>query len=257
MLLPPEHHIFNPADQSVDKSPCRPCAASEDNIAVKKIVEKPCSSPGSGSIHSEEKPTVRTSEESLLPKKGREKLASLLADLLGFPSADRQPEAKTNSLNLYESMSPRFAPTGTCAPLQDPQQDKRAVIYENCLKCRGESCHPPPRVIPAEMYRNRNISTLQTFPTGLHLKKSPEQEAAANEEMLYQAPSDGSQSVDGQCPYEEMNGPTVTSEGKRPLPQFPLQLTTKLLRFLWCPFPLQSFEMDLLFVSSCCSCYLQ
>ena len=238
MLLPPEHHIFNPADQSVDKPPRRPCAASEDNIAVKKIVEKPCSSPGSGSIHSEEKPTARTSEDSPLPKKGREKLASLLADLLGFPSAERQPEAKTNSLNLYEAMSPRFGNELKPAPFQE---DKRAVIYENCLKCRGESCHPPPRVVPAEMYRNRNTSTLQTFPTGLHLKKSPEQEAAANEAALYQAPSDGSQGADGPCQYEEMNGPTVTSEGKRPLLQFPLQLTTKLPRLLPCPFPLQSF----------------
>nr|XP_033507505.1 protein Dok-7-like isoform X1 [Epinephelus lanceolatus] len=210
-----------PADQSVDKSPCRPSAASEHNIAVKKILEKPCASPGSGSIHSLEKPTVRTSEDSALPKKGREKLASLLADLLGFPSVDRQPEAKTNRLNLYESMSPSFGNelkstlTGTCAPPQDSQQDKRAVIYENCFKCQGENCHPPPRVVPAETYRNRNVSTLQTFPTGLHLKESQEQEVATNEELLCEAASDGSQSVAGQCQYEEMNGQTVTSEDKR------------------------------------------
>ncbi|XP_049923258.1 protein Dok-7-like isoform X4 [Epinephelus moara] len=210
-----------PADQSVDKSPCRPSAASEHNIAVKKILEKPCASPGSGSIHSLEKPTVRTSEDSALPKKGREKLASLLADLLGFPSVDRQPEAKTNRLNLYESMSPSFGNelkstlTGTCAPPQDSQQDKRAVIYENCFKCQGENCHPPPRVVPAETYRNRNVSTLQTFPTGPHLKESQEQEVAANEELLCEAASDGSQSVAGQCQYGEMNGRTVTSEDKR------------------------------------------
>ncbi|XP_049923255.1 protein Dok-7-like isoform X2 [Epinephelus moara] len=208
-------------DQSVDKSPCRPSAASEHNIAVKKILEKPCASPGSGSIHSLEKPTVRTSEDSALPKKGREKLASLLADLLGFPSVDRQPEAKTNRLNLYESMSPSFGNelkstlTGTCAPPQDSQQDKRAVIYENCFKCQGENCHPPPRVVPAETYRNRNVSTLQTFPTGPHLKESQEQEVAANEELLCEAASDGSQSVAGQCQYGEMNGRTVTSEDKR------------------------------------------
>ncbi|XP_044039493.1 protein Dok-7-like isoform X2 [Siniperca chuatsi] len=216
----PEHHIFNPADQSVDKSPCRPSTASEYNIAVNNILEKSCASPGSGNIHSSEEPTVRTSEDSLLPKKGREKLASLLADLLGFPSADRQPEAKT-SLNVYESMSPRFgnehksAPTGTCVPSHDSQQDKRAVIYENCLKCQGEHCHPPPCVAPAEMYRNKNIPTLQTFPTGLHLKRSQEHEVAANEELLYQAHSDGLQSVDRQCQYEEMNGRKVTSEDKR------------------------------------------
>ncbi|XP_042368329.1 protein Dok-7-like isoform X2 [Plectropomus leopardus] len=207
-------------DQSVDKSPCRRGAAREHNIAVKKILERPCASPGSGSSYSSEKPTVRTSEDLPLPKTGREKLASLLADLLGFPSADRQPEAKTNRLNLYESMSPRFgnelksAPTGTCAPSQDSQQDKRAVIYENCLKCQGENCHPPPRVIPAEMYRNRNISSLQAFPTGPHLKGSQEQEVAADEELLYEAEA-GSQSEAGRCRYEEMNGRTVTSEDKR------------------------------------------
>ncbi|XP_037614693.1 protein Dok-7-like isoform X1 [Sebastes umbrosus] len=211
----PEHHIFNPADQSVDKSPCRPCTTSEYGIAVKKM-EKPSS--GSGSIHSSEKPTLETSEDSPPSKKGREKLASLLADLLGFPSADRQPEANTNRLNLYESMSPRFAnelksaPTGTWRPLQDAQQDKRAVIYENCLKCQGEHCHPPPRVAPAVTYHNRNISTLQTF---LHPKKSPEHEAAANEELLHQAPGDGSRSGDGPCQYEETNGRTVSGEDKR------------------------------------------
>lgn len=221
--------IFStPADQSVDKSPCRTITGSEYNIAVKTILKKSCGS---------EKQTVKTSEESLLPKKGREKLASLLADLLGYPSAGREPEAKSNSLNLYESMSPAFgnelksAPTAT--RLQDSQQDKRAVIYENCLKCLREHCHPPPRVLPVEMYRNRNISTNVTE---LHQKTSQQHEGAANEELRYQAHGHGSQSVDGPCQYEEMNGQTVTSEGKRPL-----ELITKLLRRIWYPFPLQSF----------------
>ncbi|KAG8006131.1 Protein Dok-7, partial [Nibea albiflora] len=202
-----------PADQSADKSPCRPNTAAGYNILEKEA----CVSPGSGCVHSSEKP--RRNEDSALPKKGREKLASLLADLLGFPGGDRQPEAKANTLSLYESMSPRFGnelrSTGTCVPSQDSQQDKRAAIYENCFKCQGQHCHPPPRVTPAVMYRNRNISTLQTFPTGLRLRKSQEHEVAANEELLYQALSDGSLSVDGQCQHEEMNGRTVTSEDKR------------------------------------------
>ncbi|XP_062300455.1 protein Dok-7-like [Scomber scombrus] len=203
--------IFStPADQSVDKSPCRTITGSEYNIAVKTILEKSWGS---------EKQTLKNSEESLLPKKGREKLASLLADLLGYPRVGREPEAKSNSLNLYESMSPAFgnelksAPTAT--RLQDSQQDKRAVIYENCLKCIREHCHPPPRVLPVEMYRNRNISTIQTFLTGLHPKTSQQHEGAANEELRYQAHGHGSQSVDGPCQYEEMNGQTVTSEDKR------------------------------------------
>lgn len=230
-----------PADQSVDKSPCRTITGSEYGIAVKTILEKSCGS---------EKQTLKTSEESLLPKKGREKLASLLADLLGYPSAGREPEAKSNSLNLYESMSPVFgnelksAPTGTGTKIQDSQQDKRAVIYENCLKCLGEHCHPPPRVLPVEMCRNRNLSAIQTFLTGLHPKTSQQHEGTANEELRYQAQGHGSQSVDGPCQYKEMNGQTVTSEGKSAL-----QLITKLLRHIGCPFLLQSFEMDPVFSS--------
>ncbi|XP_059210385.1 protein Dok-7-like [Centropristis striata] len=45
-------------DQSVDKSACRPCSASEYSISVKRNVEKPCASPGSASIHSSEEPTT-------------------------------------------------------------------------------------------------------------------------------------------------------------------------------------------------------
>ncbi|XP_076737934.1 protein Dok-7 isoform X4 [Maylandia zebra] len=201
-----------PADQSGDKSPCRP-STSEHTGAEMKIQE---TSPGSEIIHSAGMPTVKMSEESRLPKKGREKLACLLADLLSFPGTDSQPEAKTHRLNLYESMSPAFGNELNLAPavpLQDSQQDKRAVIYENCLKCQGEHCQPPPRAVPAQKWRNRNISPLKSFPTWLHLKKG--QEHPANEELLYQALNDSSQSADGQCWYEEINGSTVTSEDKR------------------------------------------
>ncbi|KAM6960276.1 protein Dok-7-like isoform 1-T1 [Tautogolabrus adspersus] len=191
----PEYHIFNPADPSVDKSPC-----SQKNIV------KSYPSPGL------ETPTARTSEDSLLPKKGREKLACLVADLLGFPSAVRQLEATSNRLNLYESMSSRneliSAASVTCAPSQDARPEKKTVIYENCFKCQGERCRPPPRATPAEMHRNGNIFTLKTFPAGQ--KRSEDQQAAANEAL-----SAGSQSTDGPCQYEEMNGPKVTSEDKR------------------------------------------
>ncbi|KAK5848387.1 hypothetical protein PBY51_006006 [Eleginops maclovinus] len=194
-----------PADQSVDKSLC-----SERTRAARESLDKRCASPGSGSIRSS---ALRTSKEAPLPRKGREKLASLLAELLGFPSSERQPEATTNSLNLYESMSPRFgnelkwAPTGPCVPVQDP--DKREAIYENCFKCRADHCHPPPRVTPAEMFPKRSILTSQTFPTGLHLKRS-QQEAAADEEALHQAPS-----VRSHSQPTEIQVPQVASEDKR------------------------------------------
>ncbi|XP_036968345.1 protein Dok-7-like isoform X4 [Acanthopagrus latus] len=196
-------------DQSVDKPPRTP-SASEYYTAVKEILEKSCSSAG----------RVRTSEDSPLPKKGREKLAGLLAELLGFPSADRQPEAKTDRLNLYESMRPRVGSelqsAPTCAPpTQAPQQHRGAVIYENCFKCQAEHCRPPPRVAPPLMYRSRNLSTLRTLPTAPPLARSREHQAAANEELLHQAHSDGSQRVDGQCQREETNGRTAPGEDKR------------------------------------------
>ncbi|XP_054863895.1 protein Dok-7-like isoform X3 [Amphiprion ocellaris] len=193
-----------PTDQSVDKPPCSP---SESWVT-----------PGSGRIHGIETPTVETSQKSPIPQKRREKLASLLADLLGFSSTDRQPDANTHRLYLYESMRPAFGNElylAPAVPLPDSLQEKRTVIYENCLKCQGERCHPPPRVMPAEMYCNKDISPLQTFQTPLHLKKSPEHKGATDEELLYHGQSDGSQSVDGQLQYEEMNGRTVINEDKR------------------------------------------
>lgn len=246
LILPPEHHIFNPADKSGIKSPCRP-STSEHTGAEMKIQE---TSPGSEIIHSAGMPTVKMSEESRLPKKGREKLACLLADLLSFPGTDSQPEAKTHRLNLYESMSPAFGNELNLAPavpLQDSQQGKRAVIYENCLKCQGEHCQPPPRAVPAQKWRNRNISPLKSFPTWLHLKKG--QEHPANEELLYQALNDSSQSVDGQCWYEEINGSTVTSEGKRP-PSTVSSSTDRKLQILgWFPLFPHSVPFEDLFLS--------
>ncbi|KAF3697940.1 Protein Dok-7 Downstream of tyrosine kinase 7 [Channa argus] len=210
----PKHKIFITADQSVDKSSCRPETGSEYSFALKTFLEKSWAFPVSGSLRS----SVKTNEELPLPKKGKEKLASLFADLLGFPSTDGQPEeAKTHSLNWYVSMSAAFgnelksAPTGTC--VLDSQQDKRAAIYENCLKCQSEHCHPPPRVLPAEIYRNRNTSTLQTLPAGL--KGSQERKASVDEELLHQAPSDGRQCMDRKCQNEEIDGQTEASEARK------------------------------------------
>ncbi|XP_069374671.1 protein Dok-7-like isoform X2 [Paralichthys olivaceus] len=203
-------------DQSVDKSACRPSAASEHGITVRTVQEKLCVSSGSGSFHG-----MMSEEDSPLPNKGREKLSSLLADLLGFPGTDRRPEAKIEKtrLNLYELMSPAFenklktATSGSC--VQDPQQDGRDVIYENCLKCQKEHCHPPPRVVPAEMIRFRNLPTFQSSPSGPHPKRSLQHEAGGNETQLHQGRSDGSRSVDWLRHYEEINGHSVATEDKR------------------------------------------
>ncbi|XP_041842608.1 protein Dok-7-like isoform X1 [Melanotaenia boesemani] len=182
-------------------------------IPVKKILEKSWPSLDSRSIHSTEQTRMKTSEESLQPKRGEKTLFSRLSDLLSFPNADRQPEARAHRLNLYESMSPALGNElnlAPAAPLKDSQQDKRAVIYENCLKCQGAHCHPPLRVMPAKMYSNRDISTFQMFPAGLHLIKSQEHDCAADEKLLHQALRD----VDGQCRYEEMNDQTVNEDKK-------------------------------------------
>lgn len=159
----------------------------------------------------------------------------LLADLLGLPRADRQLEAKSNSLNLYESMSPRneliSAPTVTCAPVQDALREKADVIYENCFKCQRERCQPPPRAAPAEVCPNRNTSTSKTSPA--EKVRSGEREAAANV-----APGDASQSADE---YEEMDGWMEVGEGKRPLHKAP---EVHLHSF----FLFNPFQTDLLFV---------
>ncbi|KAF7665044.1 hypothetical protein LDENG_00157100 [Lucifuga dentata] len=217
-----------PTDQSVDKSPCRLIAPSEYNkmFAVRKIMETQASPGREKHVQSSEMPMMKMREESPLPAKGREKLASLLADLLGFPSSER--ETKTNRLNLYESMSSAFGnelsskPAGRC---HDPnsQQDRSAVIYENCFKCQGEHCHPPPRVTPAERYSSRirpqsrqtSCSSFdQAIPSGTHLKKSLECEAA-HEELHHRAHGHGSWTVDMQRQYEDINDYTVMGEEKK------------------------------------------
>lgn len=208
MKLPPEPHGFN----SMDEPPGRPNTAGEHNAAVRKILENSCAAPDCSS----EKPAARMSEESPLPRTSREKAASFLTEPSGFPPADARPEAATNRPNWYESMSRGFghqlrpAPAATCAPAP---LDLRAVNYENCFKCQGERCHPPPRVARAQMYPNRNVFTAQSSPARPGLKKSQSHDAAANEDLL--AGGDGSQSEAGQRLYEETNG--GRGEGKRPL----------------------------------------
>lgn len=87
-------------------------------------------------------------------------------------------------------------------PLPESQQDKRAIIYENCLKCQRESCQPPPRVMPAKVYQSSVASSSQPLPTGLHLKRRQGGDA----ERLKEA--------EGQSQYDEINGSEV-NEGKR------------------------------------------
>ncbi|MED6250485.1 Protein Dok-7 [Ataeniobius toweri] len=173
-------------------------------LPVKKIQEK--SKASTGCIT--ESPRVQPREESMLPKRGEKKIANLLSDLFSFLSAGGQPHTP----NLYESMSP--APANelilASATLWDSQQDKRAVIYENCLKCQGELCRPLLQVALAKMPRSRGISGFQSFPSGLHLKKSQDSDSTADEELLHELLRD----VDEQCQPEDVNDSTGNEEKK-------------------------------------------
>lgn len=211
LCIPPS----GPATQSVPDQNVKPLCGSitgSDGLTAKRTVET-CASHESGSITSTER-MVKTCEDSLLPKKGRDKLVSLLADLLGYPRAERKLEAHTNTLNCYESMSPVFGNVlKTCK--SNSQHDRAAVTYENCLKCQGEHCQPPPRLLPLVTLGSRSLFSSATFQPSAALLKTSQEPAAANEQALHQTQrGHGSQSEDGPCHCEETNGRALTSEDK-------------------------------------------
>lgn len=148
--------------------------------------------------HGTELPGAKTGGEPTLPDEEENELVGLLSDLLSLAIAGGQPGPRRHRPNLYESMSPalrnelHLAPAG---PLLESQPDKRAVVYENCLKCQGERCQPPPQVVPAE-------ASPQPLPSGLHLRRCQ----GRDEELL--------RAAEGQRQYEEGTG-TAVKEGKR------------------------------------------
>ena len=115
----------------------------------------------------ERRPTI------LLPKKGREKLASLLADLMGLSAATARPHRRSRDSScapgLYESMSSVLGPGSerdprrtSCVGVPSPTTPPRgaaAAIYENCLKCIGDHCHPPLR-FPSAQGLNASTTSL-------------------------------------------------------------------------------------------------
>lgn len=169
--------ISHPADQSIDRLPCR------SNAGIVFPVRS----------------LDRTSEGSPIPKRGRAKLASRLAEILHYPRVPK--ESKINRHDLYVVMSAAShlkppPPFGSRASVTD-------VIYENCSKCSGARCRPPPRGTPAKVRHHSRIFNVQSFLTGLQLKKSAEEKSSAHEALQ----------ADG--PNAEMNGQRLTSEGKR------------------------------------------
>ncbi|XP_012730242.2 protein Dok-7 isoform X1 [Fundulus heteroclitus] len=173
-------------------------------LPVKKILEK---SRATECIT--ELSRVQPGEEAMLPKRGERKTADPLSDLFSFLRAGSQP----HTLNLYEAMSPALANELILAPATPPwdsQLDKRAVIYENCLKCQGELCQPLLQVASAKNLPSRGVSACQSFPTGLDMKKSQDSDSAADEEQLHELLRD----ADRQCQPEDGNDSTGNEEKK-------------------------------------------
>uniref|UniRef100_A0A3Q2E9V6 Docking protein 7 n=1 Tax=Cyprinodon variegatus TaxID=28743 RepID=A0A3Q2E9V6_CYPVA len=177
-------------------------------LPVKSILEKTCTTNGRIAESSRGQP----GEDAMLPKREEKNIADILSDLFSFLSADSQPHTPS----LYESMSPAPAHKLTMAPanpLWDSQQNKRAVIYENCLKCRGELCQPLLQVTPAKMPPSRGISGCQSVPTELYVKKSQVSDSTADEELLRELLRD----ADEMCQPEDVNDSTGNG-GKRDRP---------------------------------------
>ncbi|XP_061769833.1 protein Dok-7-like isoform X3 [Nerophis ophidion] len=160
-------------------------------------------------------------EEPLMPKKGREKLASLFNELLRYPK-----EWKSNRRNLYEVMVP--APLYPHPITQPPGNCASTVIYEDCFKCLKARCHSPQKGPPLGLkWSGKIFSDLQSFLTGLQLTKSSEDEDAKT--------LPGSQMVvGGQNPDEDQNGqalhsdvswPCVKEEGRRADPAYEIMGT--------------------------------
>ncbi|CAB1345140.1 unnamed protein product [Coregonus sp. 'balchen'] len=215
----------------------RPTSSSSEYIkvdALKKTTET-MSSPASVTNHSSEKLKRRNEGPAALQKKGKGKLADLLADLLGYGGTTGEPGTKTNKLNLYESMASALGrelrsqqPVINCGPLRDlnsaRQGDKGTIIYENCFKCKkGEECHPPPRGTPA---LPRNSFVLQVGQMhhsvcfGQPLSSEPLKngvgcEKTSNEEQPIEVQLLDPKLQDGDLPCVEVKDHSVSIEDKK------------------------------------------
>lgn len=180
-----EHDDLNSADHS------------QRDSTMRKVLEKYSSSP-------EKMSALRAEVES---NQGRHRPAGLWNRSLGFPPADWQLQAQTNTMNLYQSMTGlKTAAPGTAAPLPGPRTDPSTVLYEKCLRCPGKWCLPPPRVPPATSFRN--ILTGPYYIAVQDMKRSTQHEASNDEEVFH----NGSQTV---VVMHQSDMATIQSEGKR------------------------------------------
>ncbi|KAK0137897.1 Protein Dok-7 [Merluccius polli] len=213
----------NPADQGVETPVCPSGAPTEPGRTSSPLTvsEEADASPLTrgampGSERLTEAVVVQKKRPTSLPKKGREKLTSLLADLLGHTDSDtgshRRSEAKNSASGLYESMSSalgtklkpeRFHTLRLAAsPEMNPPREKSTLIYENCVKCIGDHCHPPPRFPPSQNHHGSNIS----LDAGKVPRKGATMDAAAPPRGLrhLHAHACGAPALDGECRHSDM-----------------------------------------------------
>lgn len=185
-VSPVEHDDLNSADHS------------QLDSTVRKVLEKSSSSP-------EKMSALRAEVES---NHGGDRPAGFWTRLLGFPPADWQLQAQTNTMNLYQSMAGlKTAGPGTTAPSPGPRSDPSTVLYEKCLRCQGKWCLPPPRATPAASFRN--VLTRPYYIAGPDMKRSTQEHEASNDEEVFH---NGSQTV---VAMHQSDMATIQSEGKR------------------------------------------
>lgn len=185
-VSPVEHDDLNSADHS------------QRDSTVRKVLEN-CSS------SLEKMSALRAAVEF---NHGGGRSAAFWNRPLGFPPADWQLQAQTNTMNLYQPMNGlKTAAPGIAALSPGPQSDPSTILYEKCLGCQGKWCLPPPRVTPATSFRN--VLTGPHYIAGPHLKKSTQEHEASNDEEVFH---DGSQTV---VAMHQNDLATIQSEGKR------------------------------------------
>ncbi|XP_055756547.1 protein Dok-7-like isoform X1 [Salvelinus fontinalis] len=223
-----------PAGESIDKCPCRPNNSSSEYIkvdALRKTTET-TSSPASVTNHRSEKLKMRDEGSAALQKKGKGKLADLLADLLGYGGTSGEPGTKTNELNLYESMASALGrelrsqqPVINCDLNSARPGDKETIIYENCFKCKkGEECHLPPWgtaafprnsfVLQVGQMHHSGVCFGQPLPSE-PLKNSVDCEKTSNEEQPIEVQLLGPTLQDGDLPCLEVKDHSVSVEDKK------------------------------------------
>ncbi|XP_046905079.1 protein Dok-7-like isoform X2 [Hypomesus transpacificus] len=225
----------NSAEESMNKCPCRRNSSAESKTLVSTEAMASNASPAQLTNHSTVKLISKKINEEQAPnKKGKERLANLLADLLGYPSIAGEAGTQTGRLNFYESMA---AASGHVLRSQPPLPhgspshdlscgtDKDSIIYENCFKCKRENCHPPQRVPPPMPYCSTNSATLVVgqknhFGQALPFKPCLEMGVSEQEGMSKQEDSAQVKQVDHVVQNrvlqsEELNCQSVTDEDKK------------------------------------------